>query len=494
MKLLQSTGSISMGPDLPFRPYNMKMKAEKPKRNISDGQVYSDVNPEGKFRWIGQNPETGRIIFYNDRWFGVSDDDGQTWRPITAAQSGYKPGQGESNNGASYDSAAKTQTHLFTWCGGKQWICNTTGAFGRFLWTLDDFETIRTSSMDNDINGFDSTPWNSLKYDPINDEIWTTWGKGKIVQFDSNLDTWLNESMMGAGPNALIKWSDGPAQGLLSKKQIFLRKGYTTGSVSGFNFMDIGLSGHGTKIAYTQLGILVRSEDNFQTYEEINCLNTYNDPYYGQYGSEDRKEPIPGNGYNLGRIRYFEETGVWVLCGKASFQVSFDDGISWSRIDYKTRATKDDTLMIPFVYGPFTGSSEPQNYAYWEYYPTFNHNFNCGYIKGTYYYLTQETGDPLRNNPTHWKSSDKMDDRNFESISRTWCPENVIYVTNDLRNWTRFSLGFDLGEDDYNNGLVRPGNKTAVISHQPNVDRIFLLSDGYYRQTPYRVNYIDGFF
>jgi hypothetical protein len=87
-----------------------------------------------------------------------------------------------------------------------------------------------------------------------------------------------------------------------------------------------------------------------------------------------------------------------------------------------------------------------------------------------------------------------MDDRNFESISRTWCPENVMYVTNDLRNWTRFSLGFDLGEDDYNNGLVRPGNRTAVISHQPGVDRIFLLSDGYYKQTPYRVNYIDGFF
>jgi hypothetical protein len=494
MKLLQSTGSISMGEKLPFYPYDneLKMKIEK-KNSSGDPDPFSYRNPESGFKWVGQNPETGRVIFYNDKWFGYSDDDGQTWQASTV-MSMYEPGSGKSSNGPTVNDFNRSQTNLFTWCGGKQWIANSVSSFGYVLVTFDDFENLYGTKFYSNFvdHGFDSNPWHSLKYDPIKDEVWTTWGKGKIVQLDSDLSKWLNSQLSDSGPTSLLKYTDGPDKGVISKAQIRLRYAATNSLTNDYYFMDIGLSGHGTKLAYTDLGILVRSEDDFKTYEEINCLATYNDPYYGRSSYEYKKDRIPGNAFNKGRIRYIEETGVWIFTTCNSFQVSFDDGRSWSKLDYKTRGTKDDTLFVPYVRGPYTSSTEPKNYQYYYYYPSALGNYNSGYIKGTYYYITQESGDPKRNAPEYWHSNTSMDNDQKE-IHNAWCPENVMYVTNDLRNWTRFSFGIDLGSGNSNSGAESPGSKTAFISHQPGVDRIFLLSDGHYQQTPYRVNYIDGF-
>jgi hypothetical protein len=487
MKVIQTTGSISLGDKLPFKPYDSSLKMKKEKKESPD-DPFSYLTPDAGFRWLGQNPETGRIIFYNDRWFGYTDDEGETWNPSTAMHM-WNPGSGTSKNYLNLDGANKDQDHLFTWCGGKQWIAKTSNPFGYIIFTVDDFENIYNCRFNDENNGFDSKPWKSIKYDSVNDEIWTTWGSGKIVQFDSDLTKWLNTSNGGPYGDCTLKYSDGPDKGVLYKKQINLRHGNWSGTTHEYYFNDIGLSGHGTKIALTQWGIMVRTTDNFQTWEEINSSLVFNDPYYAKYSHGSTKNVVPGRDFNKARIQYIAETDVWIVTTKNSFQVSYDDGITWVEMDYKTRGTKEDSLFEPNTKGDYNSSqATPPNYRYFYYHPT-GKNFNAGYLKGHYYYITQEVGDPKRNSPEYF--TNLSDNQSW--INYAWCLENVMYVTEDFKNWTRIPYGIDWGYENGNDGTHTPGTETAFISHQPGADRMFILSDGHYKQTPYRVNYIDGF-
>lgn len=490
MKVIQTTGSISMGDKLPFKTTDTTLRMKSEKKDPND--PFYDVKPEAGFRWMGQNPETRRIIYYTDRWFGYTDDEGVTWKPTDKVMSMYKPGSGESSNSVSIDRANRDQSNPFIWCGGKQWLVKTQN-FGGILVTFDDFETIYQTKFyaSFEDHGFDSDPWLSLKYDRINNEIWSTWGKGKIVQFDVDLSKWLNPQLTNGGPTSLLKYTDGPDKGVLFKKQIYLRHGYWSGHTSDFGFNDIALSGHGTKIATNNWGQLVRSTDGFQTWQEINSALTYNDPYYARSVASNTKDIVPGQGFNYSRIQYIEETGVWLLVGRNSFQASFDDGITWVKMDYKTRGTKEDTILKPTVAGDYTSNSAtPSEYRYYYYLPVGS-NWNAGYLKGYYYYITQEVGDPKRNQPEYHTKGTLAADQ--QEIINSWCLENVMYVTEDFKNWTRIPYGIDWGSENSNYDSHTPGAETAFIWHSPGADRIFILSDGHYKQTPYYVNYIDGF-
>jgi len=500
MKVIQTTGSISLG-DIPKRPTgsSWRMKYERI-NNTNDPYYY--LSPGQGFRWFGQNPETGRLIICDNKgWFGWSDDEGQTWTPTESISHMWNPGSGQSKNHITKEDVGESQERPMTWCGGTKWIVRAGTAFGYILYTLDDFETIFSCKFDNkNNNGLSSDIWTCLKYDPINDEIWTTWGAGKIVQLDSDLSKWLNTSMGSQYGTNFLSWNDGPDKGVLYKKQVPLRQGYTSGTTTEHAFSDIGLSGHGTKLAYTPWGIIVRSEDNFQTWEEINCLTTSNDPYFVKASTNsNQNNPILGDGFNKARIKYIEETGVWVLVTRASFQVSFDDGLSWVEIDYKTRATKEDTLFAPYVPSPDYINTD-NNYAgrYFYYYPQDTYNYNAGYFQQHYYYITQEVGKPKRQqySKVPLYNGEGLPEKQNE-IYNTWCWENVMYVTEDLKNWTRIPFGIDIGYAIGGGGSLRgtvnTGDETAFISHQPGGDRIFLLSDGNHEQNRNRVNYIDGF-
>jgi len=488
MKVIQTTGSISLGDKLPFKTSDNTLIMKKEKGN-DPTNPFQNQRPDTGFIWVGQNPVTGRIIFYNDKWFGYTDDEGVTWKPTTAFMQMWNPGSGTSSGFPTVEGANKSQDNLFTWCGGTQWIAKTTSGFGYIMFTVDDFENIYSCRFYDSNNGFDSKPWYSLKYDSVNDEIWTTWGKGKIVQFDSDLTKWLNTNNGNQYGDCTIKYSDGPDKGVLYKKQIRLRHGYWSGNTDEFYFNDIGVSGHGTKIALTQWGIMVRTTDNFQNHQEINSSLVYNDPYYAKASNSNTKDVVPGQDFNKARIQYIEETGVWIVTTKNSFQVSYDDGITWVEMDYKTRGTKEDTLFEPNTkLDGYSSSQTPPNYRDFYYYATGN-NFNAGYLKGHYYYITQEVGDPKRNSREYFNN---LDD-NQSWINYAWCLENVMYVTEDFKNWTRIPYGIDWGFESSNSGTLTLGTQTAFVSHQPGVDRVFILSDGHYQQTPYRVNYIDGF-
>ena len=490
MKVIQTTGSISMGDRLPFKPNdsNLVMKLESKDPNLP----FSNIRPEAGFKWMGQNPVTGRIIYYTNKWFGYTDDEGVTWTPTSQVMSMYKPGSGESISYMSVADAAVSQGNLFTWCGGKQWIVKQDG-FGRILVTFDDFETIyhTTFYKITEDHGFDSDGWYDLAYDSVNDEIWTTWGRGKIVQLDSDLSKWLNPQLTMNHPSSLVKYTDGPDKGVLFKKQISLRQAYWSGSNNEYAFKSIGVSSHGTKIATSEWGQLVRSTDGFQTWQEINNALIYNDPYYAKASSVSTKNVLAPYGLNESRVKYIEETGVWVLVSPNSFQASFDDGITWVKMDYKTRSTKEDTLFKPYVSADYTSGSNTPSEARSYYYFPIGKNYNAGYIKGHYYYMCQEIGEPKRNKP-EYHTKGKLQ-KTEEEIYHAYCIENVLYVTEDLKNWTRIPCGIDWGDENTSYGTHTLGSQTAFISHQPGVDRMFLLSDGHYRQTPFYVNYIDGF-
>jgi hypothetical protein len=489
MKVIQKTGSIPMG-DLTSRPssnyYKMKLEGK------SGGSLYYEQRPEAGFRWCGQNPETRRIIYYTDKWFGYSDDEGVTWQPTEYVYSMYKPGSGESSNGRTIDNINRSHFNQFVWCGGKQWIAKTGSSFGYIIVTFDDFETIYNTKFYSGFeeHNFGSNPWKSLKYDRINNEVWTTWGDGKIVQFDADLSKWLNPDLTNSGPTSLVKWSSGPDEGLLSKAQIRLRNAHSSGTSGEFYFDDIGLSGHGTKIAVQLWGQIIRTTDNFQTHQEINSSLVYNDPYYSKDSNTYQKNIAPGQLLNSSRVQYIEETSVWLLVTKNSFQVSFDDGITWVEMDYKTRGTKEDTLVKPWVKPGGTSSSHtPAEYKYFYYYPTGS-DWDAGYLDGHYYYITQEVGDPKRNAPEYYAAGKLQVEQ--EEIQNAYCLENVMYVTADFKNWTRIPFGIDMGAETSDGGRSL-GSETAFVWHSPGADRIFILSDGHHEQTPYFVNYIDGF-
>lgn len=491
MKAIQKTGSIPMGDELPYNPSHSKwiMKVE----GRSSGNQFYDRRPESGFRWCGQNPETRRIVYYTNKWFGYSDDEGVTWQPTKFAYSLYKPGSGESGNAPSIDAANVTQTNPFIWCGGKQWLVKTTSGFGYIIVTFDDFETIYSTKFYRSFEDhkFDSDPWNSLKYDPINNEIWTTWGSGKIVQLDADISKWLNPEMTNSGPTSLLKYTDGPDKGVISKTQVRIRHAHSSGSTYEFYFNDIGLSGHGTKIAVVPWGQIIRTTDNFQTHQEINSSLVYNDPYYSKSSNNYQRNIIPGQKLNECRVQYIEETGVWLLVTRNSFQVSFDDGLTWVEMDYKTRSTKEDTLFKAYVQaGSSSSSHTPPEYKYFNYFPTGS-NYNSGYLDGHYYYVTQEVGDPKRNYTEYYAAGQLS--ANQDEIVYSWCLENVMYVTEDFKNWTRIPFGIDLGRESSTDGSRYPGSETAFIWQAPGADRIFILSDGHYEQTPFYVNYIDGF-
>ena len=504
MKVIQTTGSVSLG-DIPKRPTGNEWQMKVERKNDTD-RPYFTLNPGKGFRWFGQNPETGRLIICdNNGWFGWSDDEGQTWTPTESISHMYKPGSGESQNDITKRDVGESQDRPMTWCGGTKWIVRAGTSFGYVLYTFDDFETIFSCKFYYENNGLDSNIWYSLKYDPVNDEIWTTWGAGRIMQLSTQMNLWLDSSRGDAFGTNYLSWNDGPDKGVLYKKQVPLREGGNNSSSSNFyntehHFMDIGLSGHGTKLAYTDWGIIVRSEDNFQTWEEINCLTTSNDPYeLKESRNYYQNNVILGESFNQARIKYIEETGVWVLVTRGSFQVSFDDGLTWVEVDYKTRGTKDDTLFTPYVPSPDYINTD-KNYAQrnFYYYPNYTGNYNAGYFKGHYYYITQEPGKPKRQNYTKTSlyQNQGLPERQNE-IVEGWCNENVMYVTEDLKNWTRIPFGIDIGYVSTGGGSLRgqinTGDETAFISHQYGGDRIFLLSDGHYIQSRNRVNYIDGF-
>ena len=489
MKAIQKTGSIPMG-DLTSRPTDAYWEMRTEGKSGSD-TFYTSL-PDAGFRWCGQNPETRRIIYYTDKWFGYSDDEGVTWQPTDTVYSLYKPGSGESSNFRTLDKCNRTQYNPFVWCGGKQWIVKTGSGFGYILVTFDDFETIYNTKFyaSFEEHGFGSDPWRSLKYDRINNEVWTTWGDGKIVQFDADLSKWLNPDLTNSGPTSLVKWSSGPDEGLLSKAQIRLRNAQSSGTTTQFYFNDIGLSGHGTKIAVHMWGQIIRTTDNFQTHQEINSSLVYNDPYYSKNSNNNQKNIVPGQSLNLPRVQYIEETGVWLLVTKNSFLVSFDDGLTWAEMDYKTRSTKEDTLFKPWVKpGDSNSSHTPSEYKYFYYYRTGD-NYNAGYLDGHYYYVTQEVGDPKRNAPEYYPKDMLSEDQG--EIQNAWCLENVMYVTEDFKNWTRIPFGIDMGIESADGGRSL-GSETAFVWQAPGADRIFILSDGHYKQTPFYVNYIDGF-
>ena len=493
MKLIPSTKTIStaeLAPNPTSEQYANKVEKKSP-----DSGYHSRYGPKG-FTWAGQNPETGRLIYYSSKggWFGYSDDDGQTWSGDCTWKSFWKPGTNSYTNTMTTNAYAKNQRFPPIWCGGKQWILNG-DTFGKLILTLDDFETVYYGMWRGEDRGWESYFYKSLKYDPVNDELWATFGDNKIVQFDSDLSWMLDLPWESVGPYNLLTYdAAGPDDGILFKKQIPLRNMYSSGVTSKFQqkytFHDIAINpNNGTKILSHDLGHLVRSEDNFTTWEELSTTNYLNDPYIFRDG-QTVHDIRPGDFFYAAHINYIPETDVWTLAGRESFQVSFDDGKSWVEIDYKTRATKMDVPFNPYVGSENNHSGPgPEKYRSYKYYPPFNQNMNSGYLNGNYYYFTEELGDPTWTNTRHYYTGNysPQDDSPYQA----WMKENVLYVSPDLKNWTRIPLGMDYGSESKN--YVNMGRETSVISRQPGVDRLFLCSQGNFQSSPYNISYIDGF-